>query len=152
MTTPERRYRRWLWAYPKEYRNVHGEEILSTLLDANSEGGRYARLDFFQVMAHGTHVRLTLTAKRFGRGTLPRSVRGAIACLLVVAVLNLVESLTAHKRSQESWRSHRQHHRGVRSHRALRASQNMESILLHSRHGSAHRPDGHELCEHVHDE
>lgn len=44
MTTPERRYRRWLWAYPKEYRNVHGEEILSTLLDANSGGGRYAPL------------------------------------------------------------------------------------------------------------
>jgi hypothetical protein len=94
--TSERRYRRWLWAYPKEYRDVRGEEILSTLLDASSRGVRYLPWDFLQIVAHGTHLRLQLAAKRFGRGTLPRSVRGAIACLLFVAVLNLLASVTAH--------------------------------------------------------
>ena len=34
MTDLERRYCRWLRAYPVEYRQVRGEEILSTLLDA----------------------------------------------------------------------------------------------------------------------
>lgn len=96
MTTPERRYRKWLRAYPKEYRNVRGEEILSTLLDAGSRGGRYVPWDFLQIAAHGTHLRLQLVAKRLGRGTVPRSVRGAIACLVFVAVLNLLDSVTAH--------------------------------------------------------
>jgi hypothetical protein len=94
--SPERRYRRWLCAYPKEYRDVRAEEILSTLLDASSVGGRHAPWDFLPIVTHGIRVRLTLTAKRFRRGTLPRSVRGAIVCLLIVAALNLLDSVTAH--------------------------------------------------------
>jgi hypothetical protein len=102
MKSPESRYRRWLRAYPKEYRDIRGEEILSTLLDASLEGKRHAPWDFFQVMAHGIRVRLKVAAKRFGRGTLPRSVRSAIVCLVIVAVLNLLDSVTAHNGAKNS--------------------------------------------------
>jgi len=94
--SPKRRYQKWLRAYPKGYRNVRGEEILSTLLDASSEGDRNGLRDFLPVVAHGARVRLAVTAKRFGRGSLPRPVRGAIACLLLVAALNLLASVTGH--------------------------------------------------------
>ena len=38
MTPLERRYRRWLLAYPGEYRRDHEEEILGTLLQAAAPG------------------------------------------------------------------------------------------------------------------
>ena len=102
MKSAERRYRRWLRVLPKEYCDVRGEEILSTLLDAASEGRRHSPWDFLELVAHGVRVRLVLTAKRFGRGRLPPSVRAAIACLIVVAVLNLLASVTGHTGAKNS--------------------------------------------------
>ncbi|MFD1541340.1 hypothetical protein [Nonomuraea guangzhouensis] len=40
MNVLERRYRRLLWAYPRAYREQHGDELLNTLMEAAAPGAR----------------------------------------------------------------------------------------------------------------
>ncbi len=89
MSASERRYRRWLQLYPKEYRDARGEEILATLLDT-SERGRLSLADLLQITAHGTYVRSCLIVRRLRRGRLPRSVYVATLLMAVLASLNLM--------------------------------------------------------------
>jgi hypothetical protein len=95
MTDLERRYRRWLRAYPKAYRQVRGEEILSTLLDAAPATGVVSK-DLLHIVIHGLRVRWILLARRFGRGTLPRSVHSATLILVFMAVVNWLNAAFAH--------------------------------------------------------
>ena len=95
MTEPDRRYRRWLAAYPKEYRGVRGEEILGTLLESGSEDGGPALRDALAVVLHGTGVRIRFMVMRFGRGRLPRSVRWATNVLVFLAAASWIHAATA---------------------------------------------------------
>jgi hypothetical protein len=56
----ERRYRRLLWAYPRAYRNGHGEEMVSTMLDLPEPG----RLQMLHLVLCGVRQRFRLPARR----------------------------------------------------------------------------------------
>jgi hypothetical protein len=59
-----RRYRRWLWVYPRAYRRERGPEILATLLDAAGPGrSRPAARETALLLRHGLGRR----AADFGR-------------------------------------------------------------------------------------
>lgn len=92
MSSSERRYRRWLHFYPKEYRDARGEEILATLLDAAAEHGQLSLADLLHITVHGIWVRSCLIARRLGTGRLPRSVHIATLLMVILAALNLMNA------------------------------------------------------------
>ena len=96
MSTAERRYRRWLRLYPKEYRDARGEEILATLLEATSDHRRLSLADLLQITVHGTWVRSCLIARRLRTGRLPRSVYVATLFIAILASLNLMGAAFSH--------------------------------------------------------
>jgi hypothetical protein len=55
MKRSQRRYHLWLRLYPKEYRSVRGDEILSTLLDT-ADGRRLTLGELVYVFAHASRV------------------------------------------------------------------------------------------------
>jgi hypothetical protein len=75
VTDPQRHYRRLLSLYPKEYREVHGEEMLGTLLDISSERGRFPMVELPRVLLHAVRVRLRISLSRPGRIPLPQPAR-----------------------------------------------------------------------------
>ncbi|RCG32478.1 hypothetical protein DQ384_02950 [Sphaerisporangium album] len=84
VTGPERWYRWLLWAYPREYRAAHGEELIATLLEAG-EGGRavpQAR-EALALVAGGAR------ARALGAGHGPAWADGVHLGVTVLAVLNL---------------------------------------------------------------
>jgi hypothetical protein len=95
VTDLERRYRRWLRAYPLVYRQVRGEEILSTLVEAAPANGVAAK-DLIYIGIHGLRVRGSLLVHRFGQGTLPRSVHSATLILVFMVVVNWLNAAFAH--------------------------------------------------------
>ncbi|GIE28480.1 hypothetical protein Ait01nite_015250 [Actinoplanes italicus] len=61
----ERGYRRWLLAYPREYRRDRGPEILVTLLDAADPGrSRPAAREVAHLLRHGLSVRVAEVGRR----------------------------------------------------------------------------------------
>jgi len=63
MTPLERRYRRWMVAYPDEYRREHDEEILGTLLQAAGPGrDRPSIREGVALLAGGLRTRARLAA------------------------------------------------------------------------------------------
>lgn len=90
MSSSERRYRRWLQIYPKQYRDDRGEEILATLLESSSEHGRLSPVDLLHITVHGAWVRSRLIARRLCTGRLPRSVYIATLVMAILGALNLM--------------------------------------------------------------
>jgi hypothetical protein len=75
-TSLERRYRRWLFAYPRAYRRERGPEILATLLDvADATRSRPPAREVAHLLRHG----LSLRVAEFGRRAV---VVAAIAAVL----------------------------------------------------------------------
>lgn len=95
MSEPDRRYQRWLFAYPEEYRTVRGEEIIGTLLESSSGRGGPALRDVLAIVLHGAAMRIRLMARRFGRGRLPRSVHWATNFLVFLAASSWIAAATA---------------------------------------------------------
>ena len=96
MSSIERRYRRWLNLYPKEYRDARGEEILATLLEASSEHGRLSPADLLHLTWHGAWVRSCLIVRRLCTGRLPRSIYIATLLMAILAALNLMSAAFSH--------------------------------------------------------
>jgi hypothetical protein len=96
VSSPERRYRRWLHIYPKDYRSDREEEILGTLLEASSEHGRLSLVDLLHITVHGAWVRSRLMAKRLCSGRLPRSVYIATLLMAFLGALNLMAAAFSH--------------------------------------------------------
>jgi hypothetical protein len=64
-TSLERRYRRWLFAYPRAYRQGRGAEILATLLDAAEPGrSRPPAREVVYLIRHGLSVRAAEVGRR----------------------------------------------------------------------------------------
>jgi hypothetical protein len=60
-----RRYRRWLWAYPRAYRSERGPEILATLLDAAGPSrSRPPAREAALLLRHGLGRRVAETGRR----------------------------------------------------------------------------------------
>jgi hypothetical protein len=60
-----RRYRRWLWAYPRAYRSERGPEILATLLDAaGPDRSRPPAREAALLLRHGLGRRVAETGRR----------------------------------------------------------------------------------------
>jgi hypothetical protein len=75
-TSLERRYRRWLFAYPRAYRRERGPEILATLLDAAGPGrSRPSTREVSHLLRHGLGRRVA----EFGRRAI---VVAAVAAVL----------------------------------------------------------------------
>jgi hypothetical protein len=74
----ERRYARWMLAYPPAWRRVHGEALLAVLLDAaQARGGRGPTVDeVVDLLRHGLGWRLRLAA--------PARARRAVAWAALV--------------------------------------------------------------------
>ncbi len=100
MSRSERRYRRWLRFYPKEYRHARGEEILTTLLEARSDRGRLSLADLLHITTHGTYVRAWSMARRWRAARLPRSVYVATLVIAILAALNLLAAAFPHNGPQ----------------------------------------------------
>jgi hypothetical protein len=92
----ERRYRRWLNLYPKEYRDARGEEILATLLEAASDHGRLSPADLLHITWHGAWVRSCLIVRRLCAGRLPRSVYVTTLFMAILAAINLMSAAFSH--------------------------------------------------------
>ncbi|MDQ1701761.1 MAG: hypothetical protein QOF57_1013 [Frankiaceae bacterium] len=59
MSALERRYRRWMHVYPRDYRAERGDEIVGLLLDTSRAGQKRADLrDIANVISHGLEMRL----------------------------------------------------------------------------------------------
>ena len=72
----ERRYRRWLRAYPNRYRLTRGEELIGTLLDlADPRRSRPAPAELFALLRSGVAERIRVRADRF-RSVWSRDRRG----------------------------------------------------------------------------
>lgn len=95
MKDPERRYQMWLRVYPKDYRTVRGEEILSTLLDS-TDRGRPGTRDLLYIVAHAVRVRISLFVKGPGRRPLPQPVRVVTWMLVGLAAINWADAILDH--------------------------------------------------------
>ena len=95
MKDPKRRYQRWLRVYPKAYRTVRGEEILSTLLDSTDRGRLSAR-DLLYLLAHAIRVRISQMMRGPGRRPLPQPVRLVTWILVGSAAINWVKPFFDH--------------------------------------------------------
>ncbi|WP_250001519.1 hypothetical protein [Actinoplanes sp. M2I2] len=79
----ERRYRRLLWAYPADYRRVHGEEILTMLMDSAEPGRRRpAGADTIDVLRGAVRQRFRLPVGR----------SAVLAAVLAALVLGAVQA------------------------------------------------------------
>jgi hypothetical protein len=92
---PERRYQMWLRVYPKSYRTVRGDEILSTLLDS-TDRGRPATRDLLFIVAHAIRLRINLFVRGRGRRHLPQPVRFVTWILVGLAASNWLNAILDH--------------------------------------------------------
>ena len=85
-------YRRLLLAYPRDYREQRGDELLATLLDAEDEVGQPGRLGRVQeslsLMRHGVSLRARV-AGTAARGHVPALGLAGVALGVVLGVLGL---------------------------------------------------------------
>lgn len=87
MSDLEARYRRLLLAYPPWYRAGHGEEMITTLLEAAAPGQRLPAVgEALSLLGHGLAIRLDL-GERGAVGALASAV--ATPMLTSAAVLSL---------------------------------------------------------------
>jgi hypothetical protein len=92
MKDPERRYQMWLRVYPRQYRTVRGEEILSTLLDA-TDRGRPAAGDLLYIVVHAIRVRISQMVRGPVRRPLPQPIRLVTWFLVGSAVSSWVNAI-----------------------------------------------------------
>ena len=95
MNDTKRRYQRWLRVYPKAYRTIRGEEILSTLLDSTDRGRLSAR-DLLYLLAHAIRVRISQMMRGPGRQPLPQPVRLVTWILVGSAAIDWANPLFEH--------------------------------------------------------
>jgi hypothetical protein len=77
----ERRYRRLLWAYPRSYRHAHGDDLLTTLMDAAEPGrSRPTRADVVDLARGALRQRFRL----------PLGVYPVVAALLAALILGAI--------------------------------------------------------------
>jgi hypothetical protein len=81
MTAHERRFRRLLWAYPGHYRQRHGDEIVTTLLDLAGDGRGPTVAHQLHLVACGLRQRFRLPAGR------PLAAIGAVLAMVLLGAV-----------------------------------------------------------------
>jgi hypothetical protein len=91
MKDPARRYQTLLRIYPKEYRSVRGDEILTTLLDADER--RLTPSELFYLLVHAARVRTRRIVLGPRGRPLPQPVRFVTWVLVTLVTWNWVTAI-----------------------------------------------------------